>query len=224
MVSRLGRLVGLAAKLRELSRFARAYKGVPGAGAGAGAGEGGVVRAVSSRAGVISSPERLRFERYWREWNFESGRNRLSELVRLVFRRLGGWEGFEKLKMKRVSRLETVGTSSLLNSVGNSSVREGIVLQTSNPVYVAASLTFAWLQDENRKLRDRLNTIQARVNHLEAVESCIVCMDNPRSVAYGCGHRIVCSSCDYQISQNAATDKCPCCRSAISTRIHYYTT
>uniref|UniRef100_A0A7S2ZAU7 Uncharacterized protein n=1 Tax=Rhodosorus marinus TaxID=101924 RepID=A0A7S2ZAU7_9RHOD len=118
MVSRLGRLVGLAAKLRELSRFARAYKGVPGAGAGAGAGEGGVVRAVSSRAGVISSPERLRFERYWREWNFESGRNRLSELVRLVFRRLGGWEGFEKLKMKRVSRLETVGTSSLLNSVG----------------------------------------------------------------------------------------------------------
>ncbi|KAJ8904930.1 hypothetical protein NDN08_001444 [Rhodosorus marinus] len=218
MVSRLGRLVGLAAKLRDLSRFARVYRGV------AGAGGSGVSRGVSSRAGVVTSLERLRFQRYWREWNLESGRNRLRELVRLAFGRLGGWEGFEKLRLKRISRLETVGTSSLLNGVGNSSVREGVVLQTSNPVYVAASLTCAWLQHENRKLRDRLNTIQARVNHLEYVESCIVCMDNPRSVAYGCGHRIVCSSCDYQISQNAATDKCPCCRSAIATRIHYYTT
>mmetsp|Transcript_16222 Transcript_16222/g.23523 ORF Transcript_16222/g.23523 Transcript_16222/m.23523 type:complete len:220 (-) Transcript_16222:101-760(-) len=219
MVSRLGRLVELAAKLRGLSRIAKVYRGVGVAGAGDGIGRG-----VSSRTGVFSSLERLRSERYWREWNLEDGRNRLRELLRLALGRFGGWDRFEKLRLKRISRLETVGTSSLRNGVGNTSVREGVVLQTSNPVYVAASLTFAWLQHENRKLRDTLNTMHARVTHLESVESCVVCMDNPRSVAYGCGHRIVCSSCDYQISRNEATDRCPCCRSPIATRIHYYTT
>lgn len=52
---------------------------------------------------------------------------------------------------------------------------------------------------------------------------CVVCMDGPRAVTYGCGHHVTCQGCDAVLQRRREIDKCPTCRTPITQRVAHLT-
>ena len=50
----------------------------------------------------------------------------------------------------------------------------------------------------------------------EAGRVCVVCMDAPNEMIFGCGHLCTCSECAIQVLE------CPVCRAPIEHRIRVY--
>lgn len=52
---------------------------------------------------------------------------------------------------------------------------------------------------------------------------CVVCMDGPRAITYGCSHHVTCQACDAELQRRPEIDKCPTCRAPITQRVAHIT-
>mmetsp|Transcript_419 Transcript_419/g.1429 ORF Transcript_419/g.1429 Transcript_419/m.1429 type:complete len:208 (+) Transcript_419:137-760(+) len=59
-----------------------------------------------------------------------------------------------------------------------------------------------------------------QLQEVGSASECVVCMDRPNSVAYSCGHRVVCEICDNRLQETSTGGRCPYCRSLITLRTY----
>eukprot|EP00128_Syssomonas_multiformis_P001764 Colp12_sorted_trinity150504_noHs@17717 len=92
------------------------------------------------------------------------------------------------------------------------------VAQTANEL---ASTTGAWAR-ERVQHQQHAQELEARIDRLI---TCVCCLENERQIAYGCGHHVVCGTCDEVIREDeceARRNRCPMCRTEISLRLKLF--
>ena len=67
---------------------------------------------------------------------------------------------------------------------------------------------------ETAETSETAETCIAALERMESVHTCVICMEGERDVIFRpCGHGCCCVGCGVQV------DKCPLCRTAVSTRL-----
>jgi hypothetical protein len=114
------------------------------------------------------------------------------------------------------------------NEVGYSSITTGTVHQSSNPIdeyplenlYQSRSEQRAnrGISEEQRSEDSVDSTIRVIDTKAENNESaCVCCSENAKIMVFQCGHLQTCGACTEKL------DKCPICRSVITTKIRVFT-